>query len=220
MIGGGSRVLGLARVFHKRNIATISINNIGHSLEPAIRKGNKVFALSVSAGPALLVAKIIVGGTIIHGIFPGVLGISLKKKNFSFYDNDNKFSFTEFLNLSKILWLEIRLDRGYKVGICKERYLHHCTQAQHRQEQVCKQRELGEEEEEGCKQQEQVCTLLVQELAGKQLEQGQVCKQGGQACRQLVLGEGEEEEQQQQQLEEVQGRLQHKRQSYLRLQDP
>jgi hypothetical protein len=80
MIGRGSRVLGLTGVLHKRNIATISINNIGHSLEPAIRKSHKVLALGVSAGPALLVAEIIVGGTIIHSILPGVLGISLKKE--------------------------------------------------------------------------------------------------------------------------------------------
>jgi hypothetical protein len=83
MIGRGnrcSRVLSLPRILYKRNIAAISINNIGHCLEPAIRERHIVFALCVSTGPALLVAKIIVGGTIIHSIFPSVLGISLRNK--------------------------------------------------------------------------------------------------------------------------------------------
>ena len=64
----------------------------------------------------------------------------------------------------------------------KERYLHHCTLAQHKQ--VCKQQGQEEEEEEDCRQQEQACTQLVREQVGKQLEEGLVCTPvgQGQAC--------------------------------------
>jgi hypothetical protein len=79
MIGWCRWVLSCSRVFNQRNIASISVNNIGHCLEPAVRERHKVLAISVRARSALLVAKIIVGGTIIHSILPHVLCINLEK---------------------------------------------------------------------------------------------------------------------------------------------
>ena len=83
MVGRGSGILGLPRVLHQGHIATISIHGVGHSLQPAIRESNKVLALGVGTGSALLVAKVIVGRSILHSVFPHILGISLKKRELS-----------------------------------------------------------------------------------------------------------------------------------------
>ena len=77
MVGRGSRVLSSASVLHQGHISTIAVNNVCHGLQPAVRESHKVLAISVGTRPALLVAKIVVGGSIVHSILPHILCISL-----------------------------------------------------------------------------------------------------------------------------------------------
>ena len=77
MVGIGGRVLGSASVLHQGHISTVAINGVGHGLQPAVRESHKVLAISVGTRPALLVAKVVVGGSVVHSILPHILCISL-----------------------------------------------------------------------------------------------------------------------------------------------
>jgi len=80
MVGRSSGILGLSGVLHQGYIATVPIHNIGHRKQPAVREVHEVLAISVGTGPALLVAEVIVGHSIVHSILPQILGISLGKR--------------------------------------------------------------------------------------------------------------------------------------------
>ena len=79
-VGGLDGVLGLAGVLHHGNIAAVSVNGVGHGLETTVGQGNVVLAVGVSTVTGLLVSEVVVAVVVLHGILPGVQGISLRDK--------------------------------------------------------------------------------------------------------------------------------------------
>jgi hypothetical protein len=73
------RILGDSRILHNWYISAIPIHSVGDCLQPAVREIHEVLAVYVSASLALLVAEVVVGWVVIHGILPHVLCISLEK---------------------------------------------------------------------------------------------------------------------------------------------
>ena len=67
------RVLSLPCVSDIRDISALSIDRVGHLLQPSIRQVDKVLPLGRISIPALSLAKVIVSVVILHSILVSIL---------------------------------------------------------------------------------------------------------------------------------------------------
>lgn len=79
-IGLGLRVLGLAGILNNGNVAVVTVDGVGDSLEPAVGKSDVVLAVGEGSLSGLLGAEVVAGVVVLDGILVGVGSISLQKR--------------------------------------------------------------------------------------------------------------------------------------------
>jgi len=68
------RILSLSSVLDHGNVAIVSVNSVGHSLQTTVRKSDIVFAVGQVSVSVLLGPEVVAGVVVLDGVLPGVHG--------------------------------------------------------------------------------------------------------------------------------------------------